>query len=275
VNERGRAPKPGTPDTSQTATNGKGNGNTTDRREQPPRDFVMAARAGRAAIDRARACCREGGGKLQRFDRDVLDALVQEIVLYSRTSADIGTRRLASIVYGVPADDLDGWKRDRVCKSLRRLDRAGVVFVAITPGRASRTVVTFPTDSEHGSNEPDSHEKDGSNETDSDTETRPVPSRNPAHTVEESGNTGGPRREGLREGLYGESEAPDFQERAKRILAVAQSRARYEEQKARVAEWNAERVAKLITDYPTAADDVFIGHLVDGRSSLRYLQRAS
>jgi hypothetical protein len=103
--------------------------------------YVDAARAARAAIDRARGARR--AGQLQPLDFDVLMGCVQLIALFSRTSDEVGARQLAGLVY--QTEEPTGFQRDRVGASLRRLRDADVIELETRSGRSGRRLITFPT----------------------------------------------------------------------------------------------------------------------------------
>ncbi len=98
-----------------------------------------AGAAARAAITRALAA-----SSLTPFDMNVFLVVIAEMTTYSKVTDEIGTRRLASLVYGVEAEAVVGWQRDRVALGLRRLHEAGVLVVETAVGRGARTRVTFP-----------------------------------------------------------------------------------------------------------------------------------
>jgi hypothetical protein len=141
------------------------------------RDYVVAARAARAALGRARAAqrrtrdlLRDGeldldkrkrlrAESVQPFDRDVLDVLIEQIALYSRTRDAVGARQIASHLYGVDHGATTGYQRDRVGASLRRLHLNGVIEVDTSAGRRARTVISFPLE-EHSAPELDSTAED-------------------------------------------------------------------------------------------------------------------
>ncbi len=120
--------------------------------------YATAGAAGRAALARAAVARRDG--LLRPFDRDVLGVLVGEIVLYSRLTDEIGTRRLAADVYGIDRDAVTGHQRRRVAASLRKLRDAKVIEIETGRGRNARTVVAFPA-AEECTDEPPYDEERG------------------------------------------------------------------------------------------------------------------
>jgi hypothetical protein len=141
--------------------------------------YSEAARAARAAFAKAAPTC-------SRFDLRVVIAVVSLTALYSRLTDYVAIRQVAGVVYDVEPENVTGFQRDRVTKSLRGLSTAGIVLYRAGHGQRAMAIIGVPKAARtQVETDPDSEGEDASN-------TGPFGRGTQVDLVAEHSTTGGP-----------------------------------------------------------------------------------